>query len=190
MRLAAKASVSEPLPYDKLPAVDSTTWNSDSVDDDGEADVSDIMSVPSLYSGSSLSSAGSIEELDVAAEDFASLLLKDEIMKPFYSKALEKVKTDRFERNFARLLNVFAVDLRTEANTVLELAAVQFVRIRAKHVASCMGKQLDPFREEAVQTMHKRILEPSEREEIVETYLQRRFLVTDVADTAGTNEVE
>ncbi len=112
------------------------------------------MSVPSLYSGSSLSSINSIEELDVAAEELASLLLKDEIMEPFYNKALKKVKTKRFKRNFAQLLNAFAIDSRAEPNTVLKLSAIQFVRVRAKHVASCMGKQPDPLREEAVQSMH------------------------------------
>lgn len=77
-----------------------------------------------------------------------------------------------------------------EANTVLELSAVQFVRFHAKHVASFMGKQLDPLREKAVQTLHKRILESAAREEILEMYLQRRILVTDIAETAGILEVE
>lgn len=178
------------LSVEKLPISNSTIWGSDSVDEDREDDVSDIMSVPSLYSGSSLSSAGSNEDLDIAAEELASLLLKDEIMEPLYDKALEKVKTERFERNFARLLNAFAVDLRVEANTVLELSAVQFVRVRAKHVASCMGKQLDPLRDMAVKTLHKRILESAAREETLEVYLQRRILATDVAETAGIHEVE
>lgn len=79
-------------PVETLPVSNSTIRGSYSVDEDGEDDVSDIMSVPSLYSGSSLSSAGSNEDLDVAAEELASLLVKDEIMEPLYSKALEKSK--------------------------------------------------------------------------------------------------
>lgn len=203
LRENAEASLSPPPP--KLPVVDdlppleapvthdranAITWCSDDVEEDGEDDASDIMSVPSLYSGSSLFSARSIEELDVAAEELASLLLTDEIMEPFYNKALEKVEIERFERNFARLLNAFAVDLRAEAITVLELSAVQFVRIRAKHVACCMGKQLDPLREEAVQRMHNVILESPEREEKVEMYLQRRILTTDLAESPGPHEID
>lgn len=175
------------MTYDRTNA---TLRCSDGADADGEDDVSDIMSIPSLYGGSSISSVGCFEETEVIAEELASLLLKDEIMEPFYKKALEKVKTERFERNFSRLLNAFAVDLRAEANTVRELSAVQFVRIRAKHVASCMGKQLDSLRGEAVQSMHELILESPEREEKVEMYLQRRFPATDLADTVGSHEIE
>jgi len=172
-----------PAAYDEANAI---TQCGDGFDGDEDDGISDIISVPSLYSGS----AGSIEESEVAAEELASLLLKDDSMKFLYDKALEKVGTDRFERNFLMLLNVFAVHLRVEANTVLELSGVHFVRTRAKWVASCMGKQLDPRRVEAVERMHKLILESSEREEKVETYLQRRILTTDLAENLGPCEID
>lgn len=177
-----------PMTHDETSA---TIRHSDGADVDGKDDVSDIMSVPSLYSGSSLSSVHSTKELDVAAEELASLLLEDEVMVSLYNKALGKLKTERLERDFARLLNVFAVDLRVEASTVLAFNAVQFVRIRAKHVASCMGKQLGSDRgDAAVREIHELILESPEREEKVEMYLHRRFLATDSVDTVGTRDIE
>ena len=77
-----------------------------------------------------------------------------------------------------------------EANTVLELSAVQFVKTRAKYVASCMGKQFDPRRGEAAQKLQKLVLESPEREEKVEMYLQRRILTTDLAGSLGPHDMD
>ncbi|KAI4104954.1 MAG: hypothetical protein L6R37_002998 [Teloschistes peruensis] len=52
--------------------------------------------------------------------------------------ALKQLTTDRFERNFSRLLRVFATDLKTEAQDHQEASVVRFMAARATYVASYM----------------------------------------------------
>ncbi|KAI4200158.1 MAG: hypothetical protein LQ350_004119 [Teloschistes chrysophthalmus] len=138
--------------------------------------------LPSLSFGTSVSFLGTSEELDGAVKEIAMLLLKDEVLEPLYEMALKQLTTDRFERNFARLLRVFATDLKTEAQSHQEASVVRFVAARAKYVASCMGKLLDPIRTTHSQVLHDFLMESHEREERVELFLQRQFLDVDVAD--------
>jgi len=77
-----------------------------------------------------------------------------------------------------------------EANTVLELSAVQFVKTRAKYVASCMGKQFDPRRGEAAPKLQKLVLESPARVEKVKMYLQHRNLTTDLAGSLGPHDMD
>ncbi|KAI4249407.1 MAG: hypothetical protein LQ352_005662 [Teloschistes flavicans] len=139
-------------------------------------------SLPSLYSGPSASSLGTTEELEGVVEELAALFLKDEILIPLYDKALKELGTDKFERNFARLLKVFATDLKTEARSPQEVSAVQFVAARAKYVASRMGKHLDPGSIAHSQALHDFLMESHEREETVELFLQRQIPSVEPAD--------
>ncbi|KAL9580065.1 MAG: hypothetical protein Q9203_006455 [Teloschistes exilis] len=142
----------------------------------------ELESLPSLSFGSSASSFGTSEELNGAVEELADLLLKDEILKPLYEMALKLLTTDRFERNFSRLLRVFATDLKREAQNHQEASVVRFVAARATYVASCMGKLLNPIRTTHSQALHDFLTESHEREERVELFLQRQILDVDVAD--------
>ncbi|KAL8692040.1 MAG: hypothetical protein Q9218_002849 [Villophora microphyllina] len=135
----------------------------------------EIQSLPSLSYGSSASSSSSMEEREGAVEELAVLLLKDTTLEPLYETALWKLTTDRFERNFARLLRLFATDLKVEAHSTQEAIAVRFVAARAKYVAGCIGKLLDPGRATYSQEMHDVLVESREREEKVELYLQRQI---------------
>lgn len=78
--------------------------------------------------------------------------------------ALKQLTTDRFERNFSRLLRVFATDLKTEAQDHQEASVVRFMAARATYVASYMGKLLDPIRTTHSQALHDFLMEPHERE--------------------------
>ncbi|KAL8664206.1 MAG: hypothetical protein Q9202_003284 [Teloschistes flavicans] len=139
-------------------------------------------SLPSFYSEPSASSLGTIEEMEGVVEELAVLFLKDEILIPLYDKALKELGTDKFERNFARLLKVFATDLKTEAHSPQEVSAVQFVAARAKYVASRMGKHLDPGSIAHSQALHDFLMESDEREEKVESFLQRQIPSVEPAD--------
>ena len=88
-----------------------------------------------MFSSSSVSSSESTEELEGAAKELARLLLEDKILMPLFDAVPNRVMTDKFERNFARLLNVFAIDLGAEARSAPEKIAAQFVS-RSKQGAS------------------------------------------------------
>ena len=107
-------------------------------DEDDYEDLSDdtsLSSIFSVFSSSSISSSESTEELEGAAKELARLLLEDKILMPLFDAVPNRVMTDKFERNFARLLNVFAIDLGAEARSAPEKIAAQFVS-RSKQGAS------------------------------------------------------
>ncbi|KAL8708280.1 MAG: hypothetical protein Q9225_007629 [Loekoesia sp. 1 TL-2023] len=156
----------------------------------GEALNEFILFLPSLSFGSTLSSSGSVEELESASEELAELFLEDELLKPLYAKAMEKVKTDRFERNFGRLLKLFAIDLQREAKGVLEASAARFVKARAKHIAYCMAKRLDPSRKGNSQRMRELIIESHARQEKVELYLRRQIQHVNSEEAPSLNEAK
>ena len=126
-----------------------------------EDELSDLTPVPSLYSGSTHLSSGSAQELDGAADELAKMLLQDEVLTQLYEKASEnmKAKAGKVERNFARLLVKFTVDLEAEANSILEIRVVQVMKSRAKYVAHFIGKHLDLSKEVLSQKMYEVVLE-------------------------------
>ncbi|KAL8719703.1 MAG: hypothetical protein Q9181_008032, partial [Wetmoreana brouardii] len=153
-----------------------------------EAKVDDnTASLPSFTHSSSLSSSDSIEVLLGAAEELASLFLKDEVLTPLYEKALARVDTIRFERNFARLIDIFGKNLQAEAKNPLELSAVQLVKARSKYIAICMGQHLDPGRMAESQKMHQLITESLKREQRME-FLQRQVFSTDTSESLAIHE--
>lgn len=132
-----------------------------------------IESLPSLTSGITPSSSASQDELQRSAADvFSDFLLEDGSLIPVFRQAMEKVDATRLERNFARLLGTFALELRADAENAVEFSAVQFIRARAKHIAKCVGFRLDPAREAASQEWRKLLETTVDRAEILESYLQ------------------
>lgn len=156
----------------------------------GEALNEFILYLPSLSFGSTLSSSGPVEELESASEELAKLFLEDELLKPLYAKAMEKVKTDRLEKNFGRLLKTFAMDLQREANGVLEASAARFLKARAKYTAYCMAKHLDPSRKADSKMIHELIIESHARQEKVELYLQRQVQHVNSEEAPSLNEAK
>jgi serine/threonine protein kinase len=69
----------------------------------------------------------SVFQEDVELIGLYRLALKDETLEP-----------DRLQRNIARLLQLFAKDLRREAGTHLERVVSRFVQSKARYVAQCI----------------------------------------------------
>jgi hypothetical protein len=86
----------------------------------------------------------------LAADEFAGLLFEDEILHSLYIIAIEnaKIGPDRFERNLRRLLNQFSADLKTEARSTDQNAAVVLVRSRSRYIANDLRRRIAPSKED------------------------------------------
>ena len=110
--------------------------------------ISDDDSLPSVSSiafGASASSQSSAEELLSAAEEFAALLVNNEILKPLYKRALESdsIGPERFVRNFCRLLRLYSKELKDDAHNRLQESAAQLVRSRAEYISNTIRAHYD-----------------------------------------------
>ena len=132
-----------------------------------EIETTSIMSLeaPSLMSDTTLPSSVPAED---AAEEFAVLLFHDEIMQPLIIEASKKVEIKRLKRNFAKLLIIYADDLREEATQVLKKAAVELVRKRVQYITSCIWDSKD----KRTQAMDRLLAQTSKREDRLTLYLQ------------------
>ncbi|KAL8724879.1 MAG: hypothetical protein Q9181_006639 [Wetmoreana brouardii] len=125
------------------------------------------------------SSARSSQELIGAAEELANLLSEDETLENLYGEALQKITAERFERNLRRLIRKFAINLKREANTILERNTAQFVRLRAAYVASCIIRNISPTTRVEVAHASGLASHSIQREEMIERYLQQQLLTKD-----------
>lgn len=102
--------------------------NSGRVSHGTESEVSSIVSVtaPSIFTDPTLSSKTFIAETQGAPEEFAKVLLTDEVLEPLYVAALHRIDIENSERNLARLLRSYAKDLHVEAITNWQRTAVKF----------------------------------------------------------------
>lgn len=119
----------------------------------GRTDISPVPSivstdVPSLVSDTTLSTTLTKDRITSAVEEFSALLLNDEVIQRLQVIAFEKIGSEKFERNFLRLLKIYSKDLKAEALTPLEIEAVRFVRTRASYVANCVRSHIEPVREQ------------------------------------------
>jgi hypothetical protein len=76
------------------------------------------------------------------------MLAEDAHLKPVYESASIKLAPERFERNFARLLKLYADDLAKEATDDLQNAAVRLVRSRRKPIALAIRRKFFQNNEE------------------------------------------
>ena len=155
---------------------------------DDESEVSSIVSVkaPSIFSDQTHSSTTAVSEDQGAPEEFAKVLLTDEIMAPLYVTALHRIDIEKLERNLARLLKSYANDLRGEATTGLERTAVKFARRYAQSVASHVCESLDPSGSSRYLKMHLLPEQAIRKEENIERYLQQVAKSNTHSDVPGT----
>jgi hypothetical protein len=144
-----------------------------SLQDYSGIDSSDTISVlsidmpPSLTSGSTASETQKIAVN--AAEEFADLLLEDEVMKNMFKDAISKFGQERFKRNVFKLLKNFAIEIHSEANTRNCRAAARWVFSDANRVVYfLMGslgidQESSPFRGSITR---------SERNALIERFLK------------------
>jgi hypothetical protein len=126
--------------------------------------------VPSLVSGATLSSIASDDRVKSAVEEFVAWLLKDEVIQPLEVVAIERIGTERFERNFRRLLKRYSKDLQKEAQTPSEIEAVRFVSSRRRNVANCFRSHMEPSTKQASQGFETLSTQQPDRNEILERF--------------------
>lgn len=130
-----------------------------------------IMSIeaPSLVSATTLPSSVPAED---AAQEFALLLFHDEVLHPLLFEASRKVEIERLKRNFAKLLYIYAGDLREEAAEVLEMAAVDLVKRGIQYITNCVWDFFGPTKDSKSQAMERLLAQTSKREDRLKRYLQ------------------
>ena len=154
------------------------------------ASVESLSSIPGLTSGSTLSTVSSQEALG-AAEELAILLLQDEDLKPLYEKALERMEINKFKRNLTKLLGTFAIDLLREAGNGMQRSAAQFVKERTEYVTSCIGNYYALGRDETSEHMDALKMQASQREGVIEGYLEQQILYNNRAiDFSAAPEIK
>lgn len=122
-------------------------------------------SIRSTGSDESISSTYSVEELKSAAEELEELFANDEVLKPLYKTAFENrsIGVDRFLRNFPRLLKIYAMELRDDADGKLQKSAVRLVSTQAVYVTNSIRRRYDPDHNDKAKEMRSLASETSER---------------------------
>jgi len=105
-------------------------WESESI-----ASVQSIETMNTMSSVNPAASGG-------AAEELAETLIKDESICGLIVEGYENFDSDRFERNFRRILKKFAFSLRKEAHNNLEKSAVRLVYNYRAYVIRLIRKRL------------------------------------------------
>jgi hypothetical protein len=108
-----------------------------------------------------------------AQEQFVAMLADDDVLIPMYRTAAVKLKPERFERNFASLLESYADDLSKEATNNLQKAAVHLIRSRRKHAAKAIRRMFFPSNEEQNHVMDEFLLQKVDRSMKLDNYLAR-----------------
>lgn len=118
----------------------------DDSSDSGLSEQSSVSSVKSLVDGvfsiASGSSNSSVVGPAGAGEKLVALLLSDTHLSSLYQETLERVSANKFERNFLRILNFFASELRKEAENPEQKSIAKFVRYRARNSAHIVRNSL------------------------------------------------
>ena len=115
----------EPLASEDVVAVWLNKLDVKSVEDDFSPDLTEQESALGL----DVSGVSELRELVLA------IFLNDDVLRPIYKTALETVSSERFERNFRRILKLFAHDLKGEANGARESDTANFCRSNARYIA-------------------------------------------------------
>jgi len=77
-----------------------------------------------------------------AAAEFAEVLLSDNEIRTLLEEGFQTMESDRFERNFRRLLKYYAFSLRSEAKDTLEKGATKIVHTYRTHVTSLISSRI------------------------------------------------
>jgi tetratricopeptide (TPR) repeat protein len=142
-------------------------------------DTSDLVSLlsvdvpPSLTSGSTLSDMSGI--VKSAAQQFVEILIDDVTLQTLFPVAIEKAGILRFKRNFFRLLTRYAVELRTEASSTIQLEAARLVRSRANYMVHLIAESLQ---HEETPSLPRIPVSELDRELDLERFLQQQVSQT------------
>jgi serine/threonine protein kinase len=148
---------------------------SDSGHSDTESEAESLPESVLSNAASTISSQGSISPAigQSAADDFTTLLLKDEALSILFRFEVqnEKIGGQRFERNFRRLLIQYAIDLRREAESIDQKSAAAFVQLKSRYIANNIRRTITVGENEALD-MEKIKSQQVDRQVSIERYLQ------------------
>lgn len=118
---------------------------------DRESNESDTKSIASLVSR--ITSISSLEPASVggAAEGLAELLLNNEEIRQCVERGFVVMDCDRFERNFIRLLDSYASDLRAEAKTHIQKSATRIIHRYRVYVTRIIRRRFVRLDEDNIQ---------------------------------------
>jgi hypothetical protein len=143
-----------------------------SEDDDDE--IASVGSVDSVGSTATGSSATLVSEALVAANEFVTLLLEDQSLAPLLSTAFERIKADKLERNFKRLLKVYAIGLQQEARGGIEKDAVQLILTHARYIAYRIRQRYDRSAPDNADRFERLTNQSTAKRALLEDYLRGR----------------
>jgi len=81
-------------------------------------------------------SQSSVPEPAGVIEQLLDLLVKDQELRRLFERALPTIPNERFQRNFSRILKIYASDLRFDAETKSQQEAGLFVKYRRHTLAA------------------------------------------------------
>lgn len=108
------------------------------------SDLTSVLSLdvpPSLTSGSTLSETPEVAR--TGSEQFAALLLEDHSLSPHFETVIHKAGAEKFKRNFFRLLQKYANNLKIEASNPVETKAARFVSSQANRIVHLLLEKLN-----------------------------------------------
>jgi hypothetical protein len=109
---------------------------------EGESNESDTKSIDSLESHITSASALNPAGVGGAAEELAKILLDNEEIQQCVKRGFMAMDSDRFERNFIRLLKSYASELRAEADTHIQKGAARIVHSYRAYVTRIIQRRV------------------------------------------------
>jgi hypothetical protein len=108
----------------------------------GESNESDTKSISSLESH--ITSASSLNPVGVGGvvEEFAEILMDNEDIRRCVKRGFVAMDSNRFERNFIRLLKSYASELRAEADTHIQKSATRIVHSYRAYVTRIIRRRV------------------------------------------------
>ena len=130
------------------PSSSSPTSDEDEEQEEDKADIESVLSnfLPSLTTGSTISSSldpGLIEDIK---SDVLTILIKDKDLRTLLEETPRRITHDRFQRNFLRLFRSFLSDIREQSNSEehnQELhQVVRVLRYQSRNIASHICQEI------------------------------------------------
>ena len=104
---------------------------------------SSLLFVSSLLLNFILFSFRLSQKIRKVIEKFSAFFLRDDALKSLYKKRLRKLRFEKVEINFIKLLQKFAVKLTTETKIILKRNIAQFIKKRVKRVMNYVEKHFN-----------------------------------------------
>ena len=153
--------------------VDSNELKGSHTSTNSDLDTASIGSVDSIFSQglNSISTEPSISHVpEIASEQILVLLSSDNILQCNYEIALQRMTSQKFETNFARMLRHYSRDLRLQARTPQQVEVTRILRREARAFARRISQGINMPIERA-KVLNDMIKEQPEKEIQLERFL-------------------